>query len=102
MMVNTNDAFVGIRSMELEPGMSFMVPAWDSGTEENNEDCLSVPGPACGPARMGADAVQSGNGEGYVHIHRGIHGEYEGETTDLAPSRYYWRNPSLMITVEEV
>lgn len=100
MMVNTNDAFVGLRAVELHPGMSFTVPAYDSGTEENNEDCFSVPGPACGAIRNGEPSVQSGNGEGFVHVHRGIHGTFQGEPTDLDPSEYDWRNPSLLITVE--
>lgn len=95
MLVNTNDAFAGFSAMELKPGMMFTVPAYDAGTEENNESCTSVPGPACGGHEM------SGNGEGYVHVHRGIHGMFNGMATDLDPSVYDWRNPALLVMVED-
>ena len=48
MAISTNDCFVGINKMELEPGMRVLVPGYDSGTEENNEACVSIPGPPCG------------------------------------------------------
>lgn len=66
--------------------------------KKNNEDCSSVPGPAC--AGIDPDNESSGNGEGHVHVHRGIHGEFEGMPTDLAPDAYDWRNPMLLVTVE--
>ena len=64
----------------------------NSGTEENNESCDSIPGPAC-PA--GSGTVQSGNGEGYVHIHRGFFGI--GGT--LSQQGYDWKNPVIQIEV---
>lgn len=92
MAVNTNDCFVGINTMYLYPGMSLSVPGYDAGTEENNELCSSIPGPACD---MASGNVQSGNPDGPVHIHRGIHG-----TGDLDASDTDWRNPMLLITVK--
>ena len=97
MAVNTNDCFVGFAGRRLEAGTSFMVPGLDSGTEENNEDCTSIPGPACA---MTPGNVPSGNGEGTVLVHRGIHGMFQGSTTDLDPDVYDWRNPMLLVTVE--
>ena len=46
MAVNTNDCFVGINHMVLMPGMEVTVPGYDAGSEENNEDCDFIPGPA--------------------------------------------------------
>jgi hypothetical protein len=92
MAVNTNDCFVGFAGMMLEPGMSFTTPGYDSGTEENNENCDSVPGPAC---PMGSGNAVDGNGEGIVHVHRGVHG-----VSDLTESVYDWRNPMLLVTVD--
>eukprot|EP01003_Olkasia_polycarbonata_P004795 NODE_408_length_926_cov_102.246294_g357_i0.p1 GENE.NODE_408_length_926_cov_102.246294_g357_i0~~NODE_408_length_926_cov_102.246294_g357_i0.p1 ORF type:complete len:240 (-),score=58.30 NODE_408_length_926_cov_102.246294_g357_i0:3-722(-) len=92
MAVNTNDCFVGFSGMKLYPGMCFTVPGYDAGTEENNEDCSSIPGPAC--ADIDPDNNEaSGNGEGFVHVHRGVHGMFDDMPTDLAPEVYDWRNP---------
>ena len=91
MAVNTNDCFIGISGMELWGGETISSPGYDSGSEENNEDCASVPGPACGGLE------RSGNGEGFVHIHRGVHG-----IADLTQSVYDWRNPMARITVERI
>lgn len=71
MAVNTNDCFVGINSQFLYRSQTISVPGYDSGTEENNELCSSIPGPACS---MDSGNVESGNGEGFVHVHRGVHG----------------------------
>lgn len=98
MPVNTNDCFVGFSARRLYPGMSFTVPGYDAGTEENNENCSSVPGPACADVDPNNEA--SGNGEGFVHVHRGIQGAFQGEETDLTPDVYDWRNPMLLVTVE--
>ncbi|CAN0510450.1 unnamed protein product, partial [Scytosiphon promiscuus] len=56
------------------------------GTEENNELCSHIPGPAC-DATSGNLPTESG--EGFVQVHRGFHG-IGGE---LAADAYDWRNP---------
>ena len=40
-----------------------------------------------------------GEGEGPIGIHRGVHGQWMGEESDLDPSIYDWRNDMLLITV---
>lgn len=67
---------------------------FDAGTEENNELCTHIPGPACD--------VDSGNlraspGEGPIHIHRGVHG-----IGDIAASNYDWRNPVAEVFVSSL
>ena len=79
--------------------MSFTVPGYDAGTEENNESCSSIPGPAC--ANVDPNNESSGNGEGFVHVHRGVQGMFEGMPTDLTADVYDWRNPMLLVTVEK-
>jgi hypothetical protein len=91
MAINTNDAFVAINGMALVPGDRVTSVGYDAGSEENNENCDSIPGPAC-DATTG-NAV-SGNGEGFVHVSRGIHG-----IEDLAPEQYDWRNPMMLVNV---
>ncbi|CAN0593867.1 unnamed protein product, partial [Laminaria digitata] len=65
--VNTNDAFVGIDAVPLSKKYSATLypPAYDAGTEENNELCSHIPGPACDATSGNAEA---GPGEGRVQV----------------------------------
>jgi hypothetical protein len=93
MAINTNDCFVSINGAYLVPGVTLDLPGLDSGTEENNELCISMPGPACATPD-GNPNVASGNGEGFVHVHRGFFG-----IGDLPADRYDWRNPMMRVVV---
>ena len=91
MAINTNDCFVAINGERLMPGDVIMGPGYDSGTEENNELCSSIPGPACD---MESGNSADGNGEGFVHVHRGFFG-----VGDLSEAGYDWRNPMVKYEV---
>jgi len=93
MAIHTNDCFVGVNGVKLYDGLTMMLPGLDAGSEENNELCTSIPGPACGETGN----VPSGSGEGFVHVHRGFFG-----LDTLPADRYDWRNPMLMMKVEEM
>mmetsp|Transcript_20404 Transcript_20404/g.37929 ORF Transcript_20404/g.37929 Transcript_20404/m.37929 type:complete len:245 (-) Transcript_20404:47-781(-) len=92
MAINTNDCFVAVNSMTAELG-KLALPGLDAGSEENNEDCKSIPGPVC--ANKDSRNIASGNGEGFVHIHRGIQG-----ISDLDSSTD-WRNPMAFVTIND-
>jgi len=95
MLVNTNDAFAGLKSMPMPKAYataSQTISAFDAGTETNDELCANIPGPACGGA--GTDAS---DGEGFVHVHRGIHGIGE-----LDPAEYDWRNPVAHVSIRRI
>ncbi len=95
MLVPTNDAFVALNGAPAPATtVRFRVPAYDAGTEANDESCLSIPGPPSVCQGEGFNASRDG-AEGFVHIHRGIHG-----VMDLTASVYDWRNPVAEITVE--
>lgn len=99
MLIPTNDAFVAFNAVELPffGSASYVARAYDSGTEINNELCASIPGPGypeCGGDGGGAKA---GNGEGFVHVHRGIHG-----VGSFDPANRAWQNPVAFITVRRV
>lgn len=94
MAVNTNDGFVGVAGLALEDGIELTLPCYDAGTEQNDEKCRSIPGPAC-EADTGNKIVM--RGEGFVHVHRGIHG-----VGDLHAILYDWRNPIMSVSVAEV
>lgn len=95
MLLPTNDTFIALDSVRLprRGSASYLVPAYDAGTEENDQDCANIPGPMCGG--LGGSAPAAGD-EGYVHISNGFHDL--GETA-LAPEAYDWRNPVALITV---
>lgn len=93
MLVSTNDAFAGLNSLVLPSHMSTtMIPAYDAGSEVNDEDCANIPGPPCG------DADDSGVSEGgTVYISNGIHG-----IADLDPAEWDWRNPVARVHIQRV
>lgn len=100
MLIPTNDAFVALNGAGPfgRWAQSTMVPAYDSGTEVNDEACASIPGPPyleCGgPGGGGAPA---GGEEGFVRVHEGIHG-----VGDFDPATRDWRNPVARIVVRRV
>ena len=89
MLIPTNDTFVGLNAMIL-PSFSntALVPAYDAGSEPNDELCASIPGPVCGGAP---------GGEGHVFISQGIQG-----TGDLDPATYDWRNPVAYVVIRRI
>ena len=96
MLVTTNDAFFGLENHPLPTGPWFqqvLVPAYDAGTEANNEDCAFIPGPPCGNA-----GVRDTDGaEGFISVHPGVYGQ-----GDLDPATFDWRNPVAKVTVIRV
>jgi Spondin_N len=109
MLIPTNDGFFALNGVEGPRGsneLTLFSPAYDAGTEANDESCASIPGPGfiecvtpSNPAGDGGGAM-IGGGEGYVHIHAGIHGAGGGlPTSNLNPSMRDWRNPVAKITI---
>mmetsp|Transcript_3135 Transcript_3135/g.6751 ORF Transcript_3135/g.6751 Transcript_3135/m.6751 type:complete len:241 (-) Transcript_3135:34-756(-) len=94
MAIHTNDCFVALNGVKAKPGSVYDVNGLDAGSEENNEDCGSIPGPSCNA--FDTNNERSGNGEGYVHVHRGFFG-----LGDLPEDRYDWRNPMMRVSVTE-
>ena len=92
MLVNTNDSFFGINGIKVlhKTSRTAFAPAFESGTEENNEDCAFVPGPFC----EGASTTGGAEEDGVIIINNGIHG-----VGDLIPALHDWRNPVALITI---
>jgi hypothetical protein len=97
MLVPTNDAFEALNGVPLpKHAASLRVPAYDAGTEANDESCAHVPGPPDVCTGEGFNKGREG-AEGFVHIHRGIHG-----IADLDADTYDWRNPVAQIDIERI
>lgn len=96
MMIPTNDSFIALDNVATPRGygkLTYMVPGYDAGSEMNDEMCLNIPGPVCG----GAGGSPESDGEGFVHISNGIHGQ-----GNLDASIYDWRNPAAKVTIQRV
>lgn len=97
MMLPTNDGFIALDGAKAprHGSTKYFSPGYDGGTEPNDEWCMHIPGPTCNGA--GPSPGANPDDEGYVHIHRGIHG-----VGDLSAAVYDWRNPVARITVTRV
>jgi len=109
MLIPTNDAFFALNGVEGPSGnktMTYLSPAYDAGTERNDEICRpgepkgSIPGPDCmTPPPSGLGTAENS----VVHIHSGIHGTGGGvATSNLNPSMRDWRNPVAKVTIRRV
>lgn len=97
MLIPTNDAFAALNRVRVPDGtkaVRYYAAAYDAGTELNDELCVSIPGP---PPVCAGEGYNLEGGEGFVHVHPGIHGIGE-----LADSQYDWRNPVASITIRKL
>lgn len=107
MMIPTNDSFVALNRVKLPAsgGIMQLVPAYDAGTEYNDQSCANIPGPQCGGEGAGHSPGPNDNDEGYVHIGNGIHelGDEDASGNALiGPKMYDWRNSVARITVRRM
>lgn len=96
MMIPTNDSFIALNSVKAPKGHRKAVyysAAYDAGSEPNDENCMNIPGPVCG----GEGGSPGADGEGYVHISRGIAG-----IGDLDSTTYDWKNPVAKIVIQRL
>ena len=97
MLLPTNDGFYAINTEKLPnsvgDSVTYYANAYDAGSEPNDELCSNIPGPQCEGEALSPDR----DGEGYVHIHRGIHG-----IGDLNAADHDWRNPVAKIRITAV
>lgn len=94
MLGATNDAFFGLSGVRLPKGghgVTYMANAYDAGSETNDELMATVAG-------LGGEGYSpNDSGEGFVHIHSGIHG-----VGDAIPADLDWRNPVAKITIQRM
>lgn len=101
MLGMTNDAVYAVRGAMLPRGIGdtvrYSANAYDAGSEANEEsaDTIGALG-ATDDNPMSGAGINEG-GEGYIHIHSGIHG-----VADLSPEAHDWRNPVVEVTIKRV
>ncbi len=105
MLIPTNDTFVALNRMRLphRGSVSYTALAYDSGTEENNQNCANIPGPRC--LGEGHSPGPNDTDEGFVYVSNGFHdlGKLDAEGNEiLGPLEYDWRNPVALITIKRI
>jgi hypothetical protein len=100
MLIPTNDAFIGLNGIVLPgsgDGLTLDLPAYDAGTERNDERCASIPGPGFSECNGPGGGARIGGGEGAVTIHNGIRG-----AGDMRAADRDWKNPVARVTIRLV
>jgi hypothetical protein len=104
MLGATNDAVYAIQGAALPRGVGDVVHVWgnayDVGSEANDEspDTVGALGATDDNGATGMGINEGG--EGYIHVHSGIHGV--GGSGGLSPAVHDWRNPVVEVTIERV
>ena len=96
MLVPSNDTFFAVNGIAGPRGnktITVTATAYDAGSELNDELCVSLPGPGCGPD----PGPVSANGEGYVYVSNGIRG-----VGDLDADALDFNNPVAQITITRI
>ncbi len=85
MLIPTNDTFVALDAVRLprSGSVTYLLRAYDAGTEYNTQNCDNIPGPTCGP-----DLFDPSDPDvGFVHIGNGFQELGDGV---LSPHPYDW------------
>lgn len=112
MLLPTNDGFVGLNAISIptDPGTYvFNVPAYDAGTEANDElltggGMPGVPGIPADPGGLtgtGGTGAAAADANPNVHIHRNVLGDTDpnGGISDVDSTVHRWLNPVLRVVV---
>lgn len=112
MLLPTNDAFAGLNAVTIPTAAGtyiFDVPAYDAGTEANDEQLTGggAPGAAGMPGDPGGLAGSGGTGAAVtdantnVHIHRGSLGDTSATdgVSDLDSRVHRWLNPVVRVVI---
>ena len=104
MLGATNDAFYAVRSAALPKRIGeithIYANAYDAGSELNEESADTVGALGAMDDDPATGAGINENGEGYIHIHAGIHGI--GGSDGLDAAVFDWRNPVVQVTIERI
>jgi hypothetical protein len=100
MLIPTNDGFFAVNGeigpVGSERTVTYFSPAYDAGTEANDELCAHIPGPPTVCSGEGFNPSREGD-VNFVHVHSAIHG-----VGNLSTATYDWCNPVAKIVINRV
>jgi len=104
MLVNTNDAFAGLHSIDVSAlasgdSMTVWADVYDAGTELNSESSGTIPGPADGGE--GFNAARSDISD-VVRRHGGVVTLDDGLSTSVLDQSHRFDNPAMMVTITKL
>lgn len=101
MLVNTNDAFTGINSIDVSDlgvnqSHTVLAPIYDAGTESNSENVNTIPGPAAGGEGFASerDDVTS-----VITYHPGVVSADDGYAESALNQSHRFDSPVMKITI---
>ena len=104
MLGATNDAFYAVRGVPLPKRSGEIIRvfanAYDAGSELNAESAETVGALGATDDNSATGQGINENGEGYIHVHAGIHGI--GGPNGLDPAMEDWRDPVVQVTIERI
>jgi hypothetical protein len=115
MLLPTNDGFVGLDGLMIpkkKGTYTYLIDAYDAGTEANDELIVGMPGGAPGMPGIPADPSGAGGSMGTgvagadhnmkIHIHRGVIGDTDpvGGLSDLNRDVHRFNNPVAKVVVK--
>ena len=104
MLVNTNDAFAGLRSIDVSglasgESMTFNSNAYDAGTELNSESSGTMPGPADGGEGFNAARTDIIN---LVRSHGGVVTADDGLSSSVLDQSHRFDNPGMIVSITRI
>lgn len=101
MLVNTNDAFTGINSVDVSAlavgaTQTMRSIAYDAGTEADTEAAGTIPGPVVGGEGFNADRDDDAD---RVTMHPGVISNQDGLATSVLTSQERFDNPVVQISI---
>jgi hypothetical protein len=115
MLLPTNDGFVGLDALMIPKKRgtyTYLLEAYDAGTEANDELIVGMPGGAPGMPGIPGDPSEAGGSMGTgvagadhnmkVHVHRGVIGDTDpdGGLSDLNRDVHRFNNPVAKVVVK--
>ncbi len=106
MLVNTNDAFSGITSIDISglakgDTMTMHARVYDAGTEINDEMAGSIPGPVSGGTGEGFNAARSDITD-TVRSHGGVVSADDGLSASGLDQSHRFDNPGMIVTITRI